>query len=155
LEWGVAVEWFSSLGKPPLGDIEPEPQVPVAFGYLDGDRTPMRLTLRSQELADKALADRSDAYRRLDTAVLEALILNDALGMSEADIAAKRGIDYARSTAEAVAAVEAGAADAAFFMAATPIDLVGAVAAAGETMPPKSTYFFPKIPTGLVFNPLE
>jgi uncharacterized protein (DUF1015 family) len=32
---------------------------------------------------------------------------------------------------------------------------VQAVADAGESMPPKSTYFFPKIPTGLVFNPLE
>ena len=40
-------------------------------------------------------------------------------------------------------------------MRATPVDQVREVAEAGESMPPKSTYFFPKIPTGLVFNALE
>jgi uncharacterized protein (DUF1015 family) len=150
-----AMERDFTVGEIALGDIEPEPQVPIACGYLDGDRKPMRLTLRSQQIADAAMPDRSDAYRRLDTAVVEAVILNGALGMSEDDIAAKHGIDYARSTADAVAAVEHGAANAALFMAPTPIELVRAVAAAGETMPPKSTYFYPKIPTGLVFNPLE
>ena len=45
--------------------------------------------------------------------------------------------------------------DAAFFVAPTPIEEVRAVAAAGESMPPKSTYFFPKVPTGLLFNPLD
>jgi uncharacterized protein (DUF1015 family) len=44
--------------------------------------------------------------------------------------------------------------DAAFFMAPTPVGRVQEVAAAGESMPPKSTYFFPKVPTGLLFNPL-
>ena len=50
--------------------------------------------------------------------------------------------------------VQSGEYDAAFFMAPTPIEQVREVAAAGESMPPKSTYFFPKVPTGLVFNPL-
>ena len=36
----------------------------------------------------------------------------------------------------------------------TPIDQVRAIAEAGETMPPKSTYFYPKLPSGLLFNPL-
>ena len=49
----------------------------------------------------------------------------------------------------------AGAAHAAFFMRATPIGQVRDVAAAGESMPPKSTFFFPKVPTGMVFNLLE
>ena len=44
--------------------------------------------------------------------------------------------------------------DAAFFMAPTPIEHVQEVAESGESMPPKSTYFFPKVPTGLLFNPL-
>ena len=50
--------------------------------------------------------------------------------------------------------MQSGDYDAAFFMAPTPIEQVQEVAAAGESMPPKSTYFFPKVPTGLVFNPL-
>ena len=51
-------------------------------------------------------------------------------------------------------AVQGGRADAGFFMRATPVAQVREVAEAGESMPPKSTYFFPKVPTGLVFNPL-
>ena len=51
--------------------------------------------------------------------------------------------------------MESGRADAGFFMRATPVEQVREVAEAGESMPPKSTYFYPKIPTGLVFNVLE
>ena len=50
--------------------------------------------------------------------------------------------------------VETGAAEAAFFMRGTPVGQVRDVAGAGESMPPKSTYFFPKVLTGMVFNPL-
>jgi uncharacterized protein (DUF1015 family) len=64
-------------------------------------------------------------------------------------------VGYAKSTVAALDAVESGAVDAGFFMRATPIEQVRAVAAAGESMPPKSTFFYPKVPTGLVFNPLE
>jgi uncharacterized protein (DUF1015 family) len=128
----------------------------VAFGYMDAHfRTPYRLTLKDPSTAAEALPDRSDAYRSLDTAVLEALVLRDALGMSEDDIAAQHGLRYAKSTAEALDAVESGQADAVFFMRATPIEQVRGVAASGETMPPKSTFFYPKVPTGLVFSPLE
>jgi uncharacterized protein (DUF1015 family) len=140
-------------------ELEPapaEPGGPVQFGYMDSHfKRPFRLTLKDQATADGALPERSDAYRRLDTAVLEALIFKGALGMTEDDVANKRGIDYSKSFADARERVESGGADAAFFMRATPVEQVQAVAEAGESMPPKSTYFFPKIPTGLVFNPLE
>ena len=72
-----------------------------------------------------------------------------ALGMSEDDISHLRGLGYARSTAEARELVSSRRrADAAFFMGPTPVERVRDVAAAGETMPPKSTYFFPKVLTG-------
>ena len=137
--------------------IEPPPDPGrVAFGYMDSfHRQAYRLTLRGPTAAAAALPDRSDAYRSLDTAVLEALVLRGALGLSEHDIADQRGVSYAKSTAAALDAVESGAVDAAFFMRATPIEQVQAVAAAGESMPPKSTFFYPKVPTGLVFSPLE
>ena len=54
-----------------------------------------------------------------------------------------------------MAKLKAGECDAAFFLRPTPVELVREVAAAGETMPPKSTYFFPKVATGVVFNPLS
>ena len=135
--------------EPPVGGALP------AFGYLDAHhRRPMRLTLRDGAIADRALAGRPEPYRRLDTAVLEAVVLRDALGMSEDDVAHFRGLAYARTVADARAALDEGRAQAAFFLAPTPVEQVRAVAATGESMPPKSTYFFPKIPTGLLFNPL-
>jgi uncharacterized protein (DUF1015 family) len=127
----------------------------VAFGYMDSFlKRPFRLTLKDQKIADDALAGMAAPYRRLDTAVLEALVLRGALGMSEDDISHLRGLDYSKNLDDAIERVESGEADAGFFMRATPVEQVREVAAAGESMPPKSTYFFPKVPTGLVFNPL-
>ena len=127
----------------------------VSFGYMDSFlKRPIRLTLKDQKIADDALAGMPEPYRRLDTAVLEALVLRGALGMSEDDISHLRGLDYSKNLSDAIERVESGAADAGFFMRATPVEQVREVAEAGESMPPKSTYFFPKVPTGLVFNPL-
>jgi uncharacterized protein (DUF1015 family) len=125
----------------------------VAFGYMDSfHRRPYRVTLRDQSIADRALDRMPAPYRRLDTAVLEALVLRGALGMSEDDISHLRGLRYSNRLADAIEQVESGAADAGFFLRATPVEQVREVAATGESMPPKSTYFFPKVPTGLVFN---
>ncbi|MFI5039988.1 MAG: DUF1015 domain-containing protein, partial [Solirubrobacterales bacterium] len=100
------------------------------------------------------LPDHAEPYRRLDTAVLEALILKDALQMTDDDIDHLNGLGYARDFDDALHLIETGDYDAAFFMAPTPVKQVQAVAETGESMPPKSTYFFPKVPTGLLFNPL-
>jgi len=138
-------------------ELEPVPAADgrVRIGFLDAHHArPLRLTLKDPAIAAGALPGRPDAYRRLDTAVTEALLLRDALGMSEEDISHLRGLEYARSTEQARERVETGAVQAGLFMGATPVELVREVAAAGEVMPPKSTYFFPKVLTGLVFNPL-
>ena len=87
--------------------------------------------------------------------MLEALLLKGALGLSDDDISHFNGLFYARDTAEALAMVRSGEYDAAFLMRPTPVEQVREVAAAGENMPPKSTYFFPKLLTGLLFNPLS
>ncbi len=137
-------------------DPTPAPGGPVSFGYMDSfHRQPYRVTLKDPAAVEGALPDKPNAYRSLDTAVLEALVLEGALGMSEDDIAHFRGLGYSKSLDEARASVESGAVDAAFFMRPTPVEQVQAVAAEGESMPPKSTFFFPKVPTGLVFNLLE
>jgi uncharacterized protein (DUF1015 family) len=136
--------------EPPAGNDR------ATFGYMDSFfKRPFRFTLKDQSIADEALAGMPEPYRRLDTAVLEALVLRGALGMSEDDISHLRGLDYSKNLQDAIERVESGAADAGFFMRATPVEQVREVAAAGESMPPKSTYFFPKVPTGLVFNPLS
>jgi uncharacterized protein (DUF1015 family) len=141
-----------------LGDtreLAPAPSQTVTIGYIDAHfQKPFRLTLKDPAIADRALPDHAEPYRRLDTAVLEAVILKGALGMSDEDIDHLHGLGYARDAEQALELVRSGAYDAALFMAPTPVERVQEVAASGESMPPKSTYFFPKVPTGLLFNPL-
>jgi uncharacterized protein (DUF1015 family) len=140
----------------PTDELEPAGDGPVRMGYLDAHhRRPLMLTLRDPAIAAEALPDKPGPYRALDTAVLEALVLQGALGMSEDDISHLNGLDYARDTAQARERVEHGEAEAAFFMRGTPVSQVRDVAATGESMPPKSTYFFPKVLTGMVFNLLD
>ncbi|HEY5318210.1 MAG TPA: DUF1015 family protein [Solirubrobacteraceae bacterium] len=134
----------------PTGDADA-----VRIGYIDSHSLrPYMLTLKDQAIADAALPDHAEPYRHLDTAVLEALILKGALGMTDEDIDHLSGLGYARDFAQALSRVQIGEYDAAFFMGATPVRRIQEVAATGESMPPKSTYFFPKVPTGLLFNDL-
>jgi uncharacterized protein (DUF1015 family) len=128
----------------------------IRMGYLDAHfQRPYMLTLKNQSIADSALPDHGEAYRRLDTAVLEALILKTTLRMTDEDIDQMNGLGYIRDARQAIDLVRRAEYDVAFLMAPLPIERVHEVAAEGESMPPKSTYFFPKVPTGLVFNPLE
>jgi uncharacterized protein (DUF1015 family) len=138
-------------------DLQPPQDAPgICFGYLDSyHRKPQRLTLRDESIADEALPEKPEAYRHLDTALLEALLLRGALGLSDDDIADLKHLGYSKTVADARSAVEDGGYEAAFFLRPTPVKQVQQVASAGESMPPKSTFFFPKIPTGLVFNLLN
>ncbi|MGH2868960.1 MAG: DUF1015 domain-containing protein [Solirubrobacteraceae bacterium] len=143
----------------PLDDrnaLAPDTGDTVRIGYMDAHfRRPYMLTLKDPAIAAAALPDRAEPYRRLDTAVLEALILKSALGLTDHDIDDLNGLGYARDFAQALELIDTSAYDAAFFMAPTPVERVQEVAAAGESMPPKSTYFVPKVGTGLVLNPLR
>ena len=150
LREAIERDWDSA----PTDSLEPPTGDTVRIGYYDGGE-PRMLTLKDPAIAAAALPDKPEPYRRLDTAVLEALLLTGALGMTEDDISHLNGLDYARTAEQARERVDAGEAAAAFFMAPTPVSHVRDVAAAGENMPPKSTYFFPKVLTGMVFNPLE
>lgn len=145
------------IAEVPLDELAPEPGGgPLQLGYIDAHhQQPYRLTLKDQAIADAALPGFSAAYRSLDTGVLEALLLKGALGLSDDDISHFNGLFYARSTEEAVEMVSSGEYDAAFLMRPTPVDQVRDVAASGENMPPKSTFFYPKLLTGLLFNPLS
>ena len=141
-----------------LADLAPPagaPGAPLTMGYVDSfHRQAYRLTLTDQALADDALAGMPEAYRHLDSAVLEALVLKGVLGMTEESIAHLEGLGYSRTDDEAREAVLSGSYDCAFFLRPTPVRQVQEVAAAGVTMPPKSTFFYPKVATGLLFNPL-
>ena len=87
----------------PLDQLAPEPgSGPLQLGYIDAHhQQPYRLKLKDQAIADAALPGFSDAYRSLDTGVLEALILKQTLGLSDEDISDFNGLFYARSDEEA------------------------------------------------------
>jgi uncharacterized protein (DUF1015 family) len=154
---GQGLRELFDIEEVPLDALDPTGEEGTGvFGYADAHfKRGFRLRLRDTSKLDEALAGRPEAYRRLDAVILEALVLKGILGMSEEDIAAKRGIAYSKGTADAIARVESESADCAFLLRPTPVEQVREVAAAGETMPPKSTYFFPKVLTGLGFNPLS
>jgi uncharacterized protein (DUF1015 family) len=93
--------------------------------------------------------------RRLDLALLHAALLGDRLGISAADVAGGEALLYTRSEADARARVARGEVAAAILVRPTRLEELTAVAAAGDVMPQKSTYFYPKLLTGMVFYPLE
>jgi uncharacterized protein (DUF1015 family) len=138
-------------------DLAPPPgDGPLTLGYIDSHlKIPFRLTLKSQDIADAALADMPPAYRRLDAGVLETLLLKGALDLTDDDISHLNNFGYARDADQALKLIDDAAYDVAFLLRPTPVQQVRDVAASGQSMPPKSTYFFPKVLTGLLFNPLE
>ena len=99
-------------------------------------------------------SEHSDAYQELDVAVLQTLILEKSLGISASDLAAERHVTYFKDSADAFARLQAGEFQVGFFMNPTGLDQVCEVAFGGERMPQKTTFFYPKLPTGLVFHDL-
>jgi uncharacterized protein (DUF1015 family) len=91
---------------------------------------------------------------RLDVAALEREILIPHLGADQAALAHDEVLSYTKDAAEAAALVGSGAIAAALILRGIPKAAVADVAEAGETMPQKSTYFFPKLLTGVAFHSL-
>ncbi|MGZ4337444.1 MAG: DUF1015 family protein [Gaiellaceae bacterium] len=83
------------------------------------------------------------------------LLKGDGLDVEIVERIAPAGVTYTPERAEAVATVDRGDAEAAFLLRPTRIEDVWAVARRGETMPQKSTYFYPKLTSGLLFHPLD
>lgn len=125
-----------------------------AFGFYDGQHKAV-LTLRDISVMRRVIPGQSDAYRFLDVSVLHSLILEGLLGIDRENMANQKNLTYTRSFEEAAESAESGRANCAFFLNATKVSEIGEVAAAGEKMPQKSTYFYPKLTTGLVMNCMD
>ena len=95
------------------------------------------------------------AVRSLDLAALHVAVLEDRLGIGPDEIAAGERLAYTRSDVDARERVARGEVAAAILVRPTRMDQLAEVASAGDVMPQKSTYFYPKLLTGMVFNPLE
>ena len=96
----------------------------------------------------------SDALKQLDVTVLQRLILQDRLGITPDALAAGNVVTYTRSIGDALCAVDAGHCQAAFILGRPSVDDVRNVSLAGDKMPQKSTFFYPKLLSGLILRDL-
>ena len=102
-----------------------------------------------------ATPGRSRAYRELDVTVLQRLVLEPGLGIAPEGPAAEEKVTYFKDLDDAFDRLANGEFQAGFFMNPTRLEQVRDAAFAGERMPHKATFFYPKLPTGLVFQDLS
>jgi uncharacterized protein (DUF1015 family) len=123
------------------------------FGLYDAfHKRAFRLRLKNTGEVDRRLDGKPEAYRRLDSAILETLVLKGLAGMSDHDIDERNGLEYAKSVPDALRLVDDGAYDVAFIQRPVPVEQVKDIANTDSVMPPKSTFFYPKVMTGFAFN---
>jgi uncharacterized protein (DUF1015 family) len=118
-----------------------------------GGETIYYLSLRDEKVMDRFFDPKTPkALRTLDVSILHQLVLEKVLGITAETQEQQSHLKYVKTFDEPFDQVLAGQAQAAFLMNATRMSEVRDVANAGEKMPQKSTYFYPKLLTGLVFN---
>ncbi|HEX6456206.1 MAG TPA: DUF1015 domain-containing protein [Solirubrobacterales bacterium] len=126
------------------------------FGLYDSfHKQAFRLRLKDIAELDRRLEGKPEAYRRLDSAILETLVLKGLAGMSDHDIDERNGLEYAKSVDDALRMVDEGDYDVAFIQRGVPVEQVKDIANTDSVMPPKSTFFYPKVMTGFAFNPVR
>ncbi len=111
------------------------------------------LILKDEEIMDRFASDRSKTWRTLDVSILHKIIIEDIMGITP-DVLEDH-VKYTRDDIEAIKVVDDGKYDLSFLMNPTRIEELKAVAEAGEHMPQKSTYFLPKMLSGLVIYKME
>lgn len=125
------------------------------FALYEGDTHLHLLTLKNPAELDQMLdPERSPGWRQLDVSILHTLILEQLLGIGTQQRLQESNLTYTQDALAAVRAVQTGSHQIAFLINATKVSQITEVAAAGDKMPQKSTYFYPKLITGLVLNPL-
>jgi uncharacterized protein (DUF1015 family) len=126
------------------------------FGLYDSfHKKAFRLRLKDPGEVDRRLEGKPESYRRLDSAILETLVLKGLAGMSDHDIDERRGLEYAKTVGTALRMVDEGDYDVAFIQRGVPVEQVKDICNTDAVMPPKSTFFFPKVMTGYAFNPVR
>ena len=124
------------------------------IGIAVKDCAPIMVHLRRPDDIAQALPDARDEVRNLDVSVLHALIFEEILGIDSEMVRGGANLSYTIDASRALDEVATGTADGAFFLNPPTVYDVEQVSDAGATMPEKSTYFFPKLLTGLLMNPL-
>lgn len=123
----------------------------AAFGVRPGRIVRLRLTDRAA-VEERMPAEHTPAWKQLAVNVLQFGVLEPMLGIDAAALESGESVEFSEDAIETAAAVRDGRAPLAFLVPATRPDELIAVADAGDRMPQKSTYFYPKLGTGLVLN---
>lgn len=126
-----------------------------AFGMYCGKGVWALLVLKSLEPMKKLLPNVSSASQGLDVSVLHTLILEKLMGIDAENMAKQINLTYVKQFDDAIKAVDNNKANCAFILNPTKVSEICEVSSAGEKMPQKSTYFYPKLITGLVMNKLD
>jgi uncharacterized protein (DUF1015 family) len=137
--------------------LEASGKVSPSFVVVAGDGRAAVLALRSDVdvAGHPTLGERPLVLQRTDVAVLHSAILEHLLGITKEAQAAKTNLFYPQDAVAAMRDVRGGKAQVLFLMNATPVKDVRRVAEAGEVMPQKSTFFHPKVLTGLTVHTLD
>ena len=125
------------------------------FAMYTGKDYYYTIKLKNFESVKEANPDKSDAYRNLDVTVLHSLILNKIFGIDMENMKNQMNLVYTRDPKEAEQAVKSKEFQCAFFLNPTKIHEIKDVSLANEKMPQKSTYFYPKLITGLIMNKFQ
>jgi len=121
------------------------------FGVFMRDKAWI-LTLRDPSVMDAAVEGHADCWKQLDVSILQALVLERSLGIPAASLATTPDIGYTRDRDDAIERVNSGEYQIALLLNLPSADEVRQVAAAGDKMPPKSTFFYPKLWSGLLLR---
>ncbi len=127
------------------------------FGLVAGESGDnLLLTVKNQATVDAVMPrDRSAAWKALDYSIANHAIMQACLGLTTDQMKDYETVQFTEDASEAEAAVRGGKSRYAVIMNPISARKVLDLADAGERMPQKSTFFYPKVPTGIVFNPVE
>lgn len=123
-----------------------------SFVFYTGNEEFYLLTLKNEGAMAEKLPEKSDAYRGLDVSVLHTLILDSIFGIDTVNMANQKNLVYTKFSDEAISSVANKNAQCAFLLNATKVRQIKDVSLLNEKMPQKSTYFYPKLITGLVIH---
>jgi len=127
-----------------------------SFGLYCGKDNLYMLELKSDKMLEEIKnTDKSPAWRNLDVTILHSLILENILGIGAKERASEGFLSYTREDFYAIEAVDRGDFQLSLLMNPPKVEEVTEVAGAGEKMPQKSTFFYPKVISGLIINKLE
>ncbi|MDD3012953.1 MAG: DUF1015 domain-containing protein [Candidatus Gastranaerophilales bacterium] len=140
-----------------LEELEKASKSTVALGmYQKNLKKYFLFKLKETDAVDKILTEKNvpEVLRKLDLTILHKVIISDFIGISEEDQMSQKGVKYIKKEEEAFEAVDSNSAELVFLVASPKIQDIKEVSKQGYRMPQKTTYFYPKLLSGLVINPL-